>query len=158
MSSFKSYKSYKGKYNLVNPDKYIGKNFPYYKSNLEHHFMKFCDLSDSVKLWQYEGFGIPYINPTKPNDKKNPNANYYPDFYIEYVDKNGKYHKAVIEVKSKNETMSPPPQQRKTKKWLKEFFTYAVNESKWKQAKLFCESVGLEFMIVTEDFIRNHLV
>ena len=158
MPSFKSYKSYKGEYKPQNPSKYIGKNKPLYKSNLEHHFMKFCDLNDSIKYWQYEGFGIPYINPTKPNDGRNPNANYYPDFYIEYTDTKGNYHKAVIEVKSKNETMSPAPQQRQTKKWLREALTYAVNESKWKQAKLFCESVGLEFMIVTENFIKTHLV
>lgn len=155
--SIKNYSSHKGQYIITNKNKYIGKTPPYYKSALEFYFMRYCDNNDNILQWQYEGIAIPYINPLKPLKESNePNANYYPDFYIKYRDLKGEIKEALIEVKSKNETMPPKEQKRISKKWKQEFCTYKLNESKWRQCKAYCDKAGLGFMIITEDFINSH--
>jgi hypothetical protein len=155
--SIKNYSSHKGKYEIVNKDKYIGKNEPHYKSALEFYFMRYCDNNPNILQWQYEGIAIPYINPLKPLKESNqPNANYYPDFYIKYKNLKGEVEEALIEVKSKNETMPPKPQQRMSKKWKQDYCTYKLNESKWKQCKLYCDKLGIKFIVITEDFINVH--
>ena len=44
----------------------------------------------------------------------------------------------------------PPKQKRKTKKFLQEAATYAVNQEKWRAADIFCQERGWEFKLVTE--------
>jgi hypothetical protein len=47
--------------------------------------------------------------------------------------------------------MPPKPQQRKTKKYLNEITTYAVNEAKFKAAEQYCKDRKYKFRILTED-------
>ena len=47
--------------------------------------MEYCDLTESISQWQSEEFWIPYKNPI---DKRT--HRYFPDFFIKYVDKDGK--------------------------------------------------------------------
>ena len=46
--------------------------------------------------------------------------------------------------------MPPKPRSRKTKSYMTECVTYAVNQAKWKAAKEFCEDHRIEFKVVTE--------
>ena len=43
-----------------------------------------------------------------------------------------------------------PTQKRKTKTFISESITYAINQEKWRAADLFCREHGWQFMLVTE--------
>ena len=49
-----------GLYVLKNPQKYVGKNSPRYRSGWEHAFMRFCDTNENVLQWASESINIPY--------------------------------------------------------------------------------------------------
>ena len=55
----------------------------------------------------------------------------------------------ILEVKPYHQT-KPPKQKRRTKKFLQEAATYAVNQEKWRAADIFCQERGWEFKLVTE--------
>ena len=57
----------------------------------------------------------------------------------------------MIEVKPKKQTRPPKTPKRKTKSYLYECKTYAVNQAKWKAAVEFCEDRRIKFKIITED-------
>ena len=52
-----------GKYQVKNPEKYMGKRLPSYRSSWEFTFMSFCDNNPAVINWVSEGVKIPYFNP-----------------------------------------------------------------------------------------------
>lgn len=136
---------YKGKFIPRNPTKYLGDfNAITYRSSYELKFMNWCDLNSSIKGWVSEEIAIPYRNPLD-----NKVHRYMVDFYIEVQEKD-KLKKYLIEVKPERFTKPPSPQKRRTKKHLQEIAQYGVNEAKWKYAKDFCKSQGMEFKIVTE--------
>ena len=56
----------------------------------------------------------------------------------------------VVEVKPESQTKKPVQGKRRTKKFLKEAATYAVNQMKWKAADEFCQEHGWQFKILTE--------
>jgi hypothetical protein len=49
--------------------------------------------------------------------------------------------------------MEPKVPKRKTKSWLYEMKTYAVNQAKWKAAQEFCADRLIEFKVITEDHL-----
>lgn len=132
-----------GKFNLKNPDKYIGNRTPTYRSGWEFTFMKFCDEHPSVAKWASESIKIPYRNPLSGKQ-----TIYVPDFFIVYNDRKGKQRVEVIEVKPKNQTLKEKVGRSKTNQahWV-------VNQAKWEAARAFCKQNGLYFRIVTEDDI-----
>ena len=135
----------KGIYKPQNPKKYIGNpNMIVYRSSWERKFCMYCDTRDAIKRWASEEINIPYYNPVK----KRP-ARYYPDFYIESVDKEGKLRKILIEVKPLKET-KPPQYKRRTKNVLIAEAMYSQNQAKWNAAREFCLDQGWEFKIMTE--------
>ena len=132
-----------GNYTPKNPHKYVGKKKPYYRSGWELVFMQFCDSNDSIIQWASEAIHINYRNPLT-----NKNTIYVPDFLIVYVDKTGKKHAEVIEVKPTKETTleaagrSPRAQA-----------AAIVNMAKWEAARAWCKNQGLVFRVVTENEI-----
>ena len=74
-----------GKFNVKNPDKYVGNKMPTYRSSWEFAFMRFCDEHTSVAQWASEAIKIPYRHPFTGK-----HTVYVPDFFIVYVDKKGK--------------------------------------------------------------------
>lgn len=46
-----------------NPEKYIGKHLPKYRSGWELTFMTFCDSNKNVTNWASESMSIPYRSP-----------------------------------------------------------------------------------------------
>ena len=116
----------KGKYKVKDKTKFLGTKSPIYRSMWERRFMLYCDRCESIKKWSSESIHIPYISP-----KDNKVHNYYPDFYVEYVDKKGGNRKCVIEIK--------PFWQCK----------WAVNKAKWDAARIWCRG-RYEFKVLTE--------
>ena len=53
----------KGTYEIVNPQKYVGKGKPTYRSGWEHSFMRFCDLNEHILQWASEAIHVNYRNP-----------------------------------------------------------------------------------------------
>ena len=46
-----------------NPQKYVGKHKPKYRSGWELTFMTFCDTHKNVTHWASESMSIPYRSP-----------------------------------------------------------------------------------------------
>ena len=75
-----------GVYQPLNPSKYIGKKkYPTYRSGWELTIMRFFDNHPSVQFWSSESEKIPYYNPLTGKQ-----TIYIPDFFIVYIDSNGK--------------------------------------------------------------------
>ena len=107
--------------------------------------MRYCDTTAAVKRWASEEIAIKYYNPVKKKV-----ARYFPDFYMEYMDKEGKLKKVLIEVKPLKETKPPEKPKRRTKQHLIREALYEQNTAKWHAAREFCLDQGWEFRIMTE--------
>ena len=137
--------SYKGIYKPSNPKKYIGNpNMIVYRSLWERKLMRYCDTNSNVVKWASEEIVIPYYNPVKKRMAK-----YYPDFYMEVINKEEKREKILIEVKPLKETM-PPKYKRRTKNVLIAEAMYSQNQAKWAAAQDLCLDQGWTFKIMTE--------
>ena len=142
-----------GKYNQgyfrpQNPQKYIGDpNNIVYRSGWELKFMKWCDRNENILEYGSEEFFIPYFDPTTNRVRR-----YFPDFIIKVREQSGEVKKYVIEIKPKRQTIPPVQTSKKrTRTFINEVKTYAVNEAKWKAAREFCADRMIEFRIITED-------
>jgi hypothetical protein len=88
-----------GRFEMKNVDKYVGKKTPLARSSWEFIFMKMLDEHPGVEKWASESIQIPYRDPLTGKY-----TIYVPDFFITYVDKNGKKHAEVVEVKPASQT------------------------------------------------------
>lgn len=131
-----------GKYEILNPTKYVGRKQPTYRSSWEFAFMNFCDRNPSVLNWASEALHINYRNPFTGK-----NTIYVPDFLIVYQDRNGKNHAEVIEVKPSKETTMESARSMRDKAAV------ALNMAKWEAARKFCASQGMTFRVVNENDI-----
>lgn len=140
--------SIKTRYRPSNPQKYVGDvNNIICRSSWERRFCVWCDSNENILEWGSEEFWIPYRSPVDNRVHK-----YFPDFFIKVRERDGSIKKYVIEVKPHKQTQQPNPKpKRKTKSWLYEVKTYAVNQAKWKAASEFCADRLLEFKIITEN-------
>lgn len=139
-----------GTFTPTNPDKYIGNIKKIrYMSSWELTLMQFFDRREHIKKWQSEETIIKYYSPVDQRTRR-----YMVDFFVEYIDKNGNTIKELLEVKPKKEC-SPPVSTRGKKKttYLKEVYTWNVNQAKWKAASLYAKARGMTFRIITEDHI-----
>ena len=132
-----------GQFQLRNPEKYVGTRTPTYRSGWEFVFMQFCDNNPSIIQWASEAIHINYRNPLS-----NKNTIYVPDFFIVYVDKAGKKHAEVIEVKPTKETNL-----KEAGKSPRAQAAAIVNMVKWEAARAWCKNQGLVFRVVTENEI-----
>jgi len=110
--------------------------------------MSYCDNNPSIIEWGSEEIIIPYRSPIDKRVHR-----YFPDFYIKYVNSNGKTLREIIEVKPKRQTLPPKEQKRKTKRYLNEIATYAVNQAKFKAAEEYCKDRKYGFRILTEEHL-----
>jgi len=131
-----------GKYQIINPDKYVGKHIPQYRSSWEHAFMRFCDTNDNILQWASEAISIPYRNPLTGKMSR-----YVPDFFVSYQDKNGNIKAEIIEIKPKKQSMISERMSTRDRAAV------AVNMAKWDQATKWCKKNGMTFRVVTEDEI-----
>ena len=137
--------SYKGTFSPKNPSKYNGnsKNI-IYRSNWELRVMKYFDDHPNVIWWASEELTIPYVSPID-----NKTHRYFPDFIVKMRLKDGKVTTYILEVKPLAQTKMPV-QKRKTKRFIQEAATYAINQEKWRAADLFCREHGWQFKVITE--------
>lgn len=135
-----------GKFRCKNPEKYIGKNNPLYRSSWEFTMMKFCDEHTGIVNWTSEGIHIPYLNPL--TGKK---TFYVPDFLISYVDKNGKKITELIEIKPSNQAFKESIGRSQHNR-----AHYILNQAKWTAATAWCKQQGIKFRVITEKDIFHY--
>ena len=132
--------SYKGRFKPQNSKKYKGDpSNIIYRSTWELRVMKYLDNQPKVEWWASEEMFVRYKSPIDERIRR-----YYPDFVVKTKEKT-----FMLEVKPFHQTQKPK-QKRKTKKFLQEAATYAVNQQKWRAADIFCQEHGWLFKIVTE--------
>lgn len=132
-----------GKFNLKNPEKYIGNKTPTYRSSWEFKFCQFCDEHPSVSQWASEAVKIPYQNPLTGKYTV-----YVPDFFIAYSNKKGKQKVELIEIKPANQAFKENLGRSKHNK-----AHFIVNQAKWAAAQAYCKQKGITFRIITENDI-----
>ena len=131
----------KGKYNLKNPEKYIGLKTPTYRSSWEHAFMRLCDEHPNVGKWASESIKIPYRHPFTGKYTV-----YVPDFFVVYVDKNGKKHAELIEVKPASQTTMEKAGKSRSKQ-----MQVVINNAKWEAANAYSRQNRITFRVVSEE-------
>ena len=142
------HKTYKGLFKANAPEKYKGDaNNIIYRSSWELRVMKWFDSHPEVLWWSSEELVIPYISPID-----NKRHRYFPDFVAKMKRKDGSVMTYVIEVKPDSQTKMPT-QKKRTKRFIAEAATYAVNQEKWRAADIFCQEHGWEFLVLTEKHI-----
>jgi hypothetical protein len=135
-----------GKFQLKFPEKYIGNKTPLYRSGWEWAVMNMCDNNPAIENWSSEGIKIPYRCPLTGRQ-----TIYVPDFFVKYVDKNGKHHAELWEVKPANQAIQEKVGRSKTNQ-----AHYIKNMAKWAVAREFCKQHGIVFRIITEhDIFHN---
>jgi len=116
--------------------------------------MMLLDSHPNVLKWGSEEIVIPYESPVDGRIHR-----YFPDFFVEQINKDGRKEKILIEVKPKHQTIAPSvgnkltPKGMISKKYLNEVMTYGVNQAKWKAAIELCKDRGWKFQIMTEDHL-----
>ena len=134
-----------GKFTVKNPEKYMGKRSPTYRSSWEFAFMNFCDNNPAVINWTSESVKIPYYNPVSGKQ-----TIYVPDFLIVYVDANQKQHTEVVEIKPSTETTMESARSYRDK------LSVAINMAKWAAADNWARANNMRFRVVTEhDIFKN---
>ena len=129
-----------GKYQVQNPEKYVGNRAPTYRSSWEYVVMKKCDTHPAIQKWASEAISIPYRCPLTGRQTV-----YIPDFFIQYVDREGKIHTELIEVKPRNQTVKEAVGRNRNNQ-----IEYARNMAKWQAASAWCKKQGIKFRIINE--------
>jgi len=136
----------RGKFVPTRPAKYVGNKSPTYRSSWEWAFMRFCDNNDNILKWASEAVQIPYRDPLT-----NRNTVYVPDFFIQYIDKDGRMLTELIEVKPANQTLLEKVGRNKSNQ-----MQYVKNQAKWQAAQAWCKSQGIKFRVLNEtDLFAN---
>ena len=134
-----------GKYIPTNPEKWVNPENIIYRSSWEFFFSKWADGNPNVLKVASEEFFIPYFY--EPDQKWHK---YFPDYIMEYKDKNNTIKKVVVEIKPYCETIPPKRGKKKEKTFINEILTYEKNRAKWVAAKQFCEENNMRFIVLTE--------
>tara|TARA_R110000803_G_scaffold210224_1_gene281472 strand:- start:15 stop:458 length:444 start_codon:yes stop_codon:yes gene_type:complete len=143
--------AYQGKFKPQNPRKYMGDcTNIVYRSHWELKLMSYLDKHPKVTNWASEEVVIPYKSPIDGRWHR-----YFPDFYVEQINKSNKKEKILIEVKPKYQTVPPAVQSGKkpTKRYINEVKTWGINKAKWEAAGEFCLDKGWKFQIMHEDHL-----
>lgn len=134
-----------GYFDLQNPQKYMGKGTPVFRSSWESTVMRMFDTNPSIISWASEPIKIPYKNPFTGKYTV-----YVPDFIVVYKDVNGVQHSEIIEVKPEKETFMEKAKSAKAKAAV------VLNSFKWAAAKEFADKNGFTFRILNESNIFNN--
>lgn len=140
---------YQGFFTPVNKKKYIGDSEKIvFRSLWEKQVMEYLDKNSNVISWGSEEFSINYLSPID-----NKIHRYFPDFIAKIRTKNEEEKIVVMEVKPLKQTMLPESK-KATKNAIRDTMIFAVNDAKFKAAKLFCEEKGWEFQVITEHDLK----
>ena len=125
-----------------NPDKYVGKHRPRYRSGWEHSFMVFLDENDHILQWASEAISIPYRHPLTGKQ-----TIYVPDFFIQYRTRDNTTRAEIVEIKPKKQSVI------ESKMNSRDRAVVVINLAKWQAANQWCKRAGLAFRVLTEDQI-----
>ena len=128
---------------MTTPEKYVGTKMPTYRSSWELTFMRFCDTNPSILKWASEAIQIPYKDPLTGKSTV-----YVPDFFIQYVDKQGRMLTELIEIKPSSQQILERVGKNKFNQ-----MQYVKNQAKWAAAGAWCKQQGLRFRILYENDI-----
>ena len=123
-----------------NPQKYVGKGNPRYRSGWEFSFFQFCDNNDAVLEWASEAIAIRYRHPITGKS-----TNYVPDVFMRYRTKNNKICTEIIEIKPRKQSLI---EGRMTER---DRMIVAINHAKWQAARAWCAQAGIVFRVLNED-------
>jgi len=143
--------AYQGSFRPRNPNKYLGDpTNVIYRSHWELKLMSYLDKHPHVIKWCSEEIVIPYKSPIDGRWHR-----YFPDFYVEQINKDKRKEKILIEVKPKYQTIPPAVQKGKkpTKRYINEVKTWGVNQAKWAAAEEYCRDNGFIWQIMHEDHL-----
>lgn len=129
-----------GRFTMKNTQKYVGKKTPLARSSWEFVFMRMLDENPSVLNWASESIQIPYQDPLTGRY-----TIYVPDFFMVYMDKNGKKHAELIEVKPASQTF-----REQVGKSAYNQEQYIKNLAKWEAAQAWCKQQGIAFRVINE--------
>ncbi len=132
-----------GKYAPINPDKYLGKRVPHYRSGWELAVFRMCDNHPAILGWGSETHRVPYRNPLTGKQ-----STYVPDLLIVYKDRKGRNHAEIVEIKPASQTLGEARTQAQKAAAI-------VNQAKWEAANVWAKSNGLRFRVITENQIFN---
>lgn len=110
-----------------------------YRSSWELDVMNYFDQNDAFIRWSSELLSIRYKNLIS-----NKMSLYYPDFFVQYIDKNGQLHTEVLEVKPRNQTVLKETRNGKDR------LEFVKNLTKWEAAIKFCQKRGWQFRVLTQ--------
>ncbi len=130
-----------GIYEVKNPQKYVGKHKPKYRSGWKLTFMTFCDNNKHVIYWASEALRIPYRHPLTGKMTQ-----YVPDFFVVYENKYGQQKAEVVEIKPKKQSLIESRVAN-----AKDRMVVAINHAKWGAAMAYCKQQGYTFRVITED-------
>jgi len=116
-----------------------------YRSGWEAQFCDWLDKTTAVISWGSECLKILYPNPLTGKM-----SFYFPDFYIIYIDSQGKLHKELIEIKPMNQSRLNETHNAKDK------LEYVKNLKKWEAALHFCEKRDIKFRVLTQYELFGH--
>jgi len=135
-----------GIYYPTHKEKYHGRKPIIWRSSWELKFMRWADNNPNVISWSSESVVIPYIKPTDGKLHR-----YFVDNTATLKDSQGKLHKYLIEIKP-SKALYPPkktPRKRQTT-YIKECYSFAINQAKFESAKAWAKKKGYKFVILTE--------
>lgn len=134
-----------GSYQVRNPDKYVGRGVPRYRSGWEHAFFLFCDENPSVLQWASEAVVVKYMHPFTGKV-----TNYIPDIFIRYRDQHGAKHTEIVEIKPRKQSLIEGRMSDRDRAVV------TINHAKWQAARAWCQRAKIEFRVLTEDqLFRN---
>lgn len=132
-----------GYFSPRHPEKYVGDSTKIrYMSSWELSFDRFLDGNPHILRWSSETIAIPYIKPTDGRIHR-----YYPDYWIEYINKEGEIIQEILEIKPKSQAGGKAV----GRMTMYEKVQYAINCSKWESCKNFCDQRGIVFRVLTEE-------
>lgn len=134
-----------GTFRPKNPDKYVGRGDPRYRSGWENAFFRFCDENAAVLQWASEAISIKYRHPITGRV-----TNYVPDIFMRYRDQNNQVHTEIIEIKPRKQSVI---EGRMTER---DRMIVAINHAKWAAARAWCQRANIEFRVLTEDSLFHH--
>ena len=135
-----------GIYEVKNKEKYVGVKNPRYMSSWELDFMRFLDDNPNIIKWGSEIVVVPYYSPVDERNRR-----YMVDIFMQYRNRHGDIKTELVEIKPFNQTQQPKQTKGKKKKtYLKEVYTYNVNQAKWNSASRYAKERGWTFRVITE--------
>lgn len=140
--------AYKTTYIPKHPQKYAGNvGNIVCRSLWERAFAKYCDDTPGVLRWSSEEVIVPYVSPVDGQPHR-----YFVDFWLEVQSTSG-VRRFLVEIKPKSQTLPPKTPKRRTRRFLAESATYAVNQAKWDAARKYSRKRGWDFLVLTEQHL-----